>query len=121
MYLCRLPSSWDNRPHRSETNILRSILPVGTPVKIRCCRGKRTVPVKADFFLETGESVLDIVQELKIQKRVLHPCSDIVPYQPLLHILLHQIDCNYEEDVDVFQPFVKGRLKFGDLNENEIN
>ncbi|VDN37407.1 unnamed protein product [Gongylonema pulchrum] len=64
MYLCRLPSSWDNRPHRSETNILRSILPVGTPVKIRCCRGKRTVPVKADFFLETGESVLDIVQEL---------------------------------------------------------
>lgn len=51
-------------PHRSETNILRSILPAGTAVNIRRFSCKRSLPYKVDIFLENDKSVTDILEQL---------------------------------------------------------
>ncbi|CAG9532792.1 unnamed protein product [Cercopithifilaria johnstoni] len=114
IYLCCLPNSMQYYPHRSETDILRSILPTGTTVNIRRFPCKRSLPYRVDIFLE-NESVIDILEHLKIEKRVLHPCLDLVPYKPSACAELYELDCNYQEDLEIFQPFAKGRLEYANL------
>uniref|UniRef100_A0A915Q5P7 Tudor domain-containing protein n=1 Tax=Setaria digitata TaxID=48799 RepID=A0A915Q5P7_9BILA len=115
MYLCRLPSSMQHYPHQSETDILRNILPVGAVVTIRRYRSKRTLPHKVDIFMENNESVIDVLERLKVEKRVIHPCLDLVPYKSSAYIQLYKLDSDYQEDVEVFQPFAKGRLEYSNL------
>uniref|UniRef100_A0A0R3RWE0 Tudor domain-containing protein n=1 Tax=Elaeophora elaphi TaxID=1147741 RepID=A0A0R3RWE0_9BILA len=115
MYVCCLPNSTQYHPHRSETNILRSILPTGTMVNIRRSPCKRSLPFKVDIFLENNKSVIDIFEQLRIERRVIHPCFDLVPYRPSVCSELYEPDCNYQEDLEIFQPFAKGRLEYADL------
>lgn len=156
MYLCCLPNSTQFHPHRSETDILRSILPTGAVVNIRRFPCKRSLPYRADIFLENDEPVIDVLERLwvafvlhfrfskifeqfltfftqttcilcfyrnlksiinlrRIEKRVIHPCFDLVPYKPSMYTELYKLDCNYQEDLEIFQPFAKGRLEYADL------
>ncbi|EJD75063.1 hypothetical protein LOAG_17715 [Loa loa] len=115
MYLCCLPNSMQYHPHRSETDILRSILPTGTIVNIRRLPCKRSLPYRADIFLENDEPVIDVLNRSKTEKQVIHPCFDLVPYKPSIYCEFHKLDCNYQEDLEVFQPFAKGRLEYANL------
>ncbi|VDK77385.1 unnamed protein product [Litomosoides sigmodontis] len=114
-YLCCLPTSMQYHPHRSETDILRSILPTGTIVHIRRFPCKRCLPYKVDIFLENDESVTDILEQLRIKKRIIHPCFDLVPYKQSVFTDLYEVDCNYREDLELFQPFAKGHLEYASL------
>ncbi|VBB28851.1 unnamed protein product [Acanthocheilonema viteae] len=114
-YLCCLPTSMQYHPHRSETDILRNILPTGTIVNIRRFPCKRSLPYRVDMFLENDESVTDILEHLRIKKRIIHPCFDLIPYKPSLCTQFYELDRNYQEDLEIFQPFAKGRLEYANL------
>ncbi|KAM3722147.1 Tudor domain-containing [Dirofilaria immitis] len=115
MYLCCLPTSTRYHPHQSETDILRSILPVGTTVNIRRSPCKRSLPYKTNIFLENDESVIDLLERLRTEKRVIHPCFDLLPYKPSMYTKLYKLDRNYQEDLEVFRPFARGHLEYANF------
>ncbi|KAK6105848.1 Tudor domain family protein [Brugia pahangi] len=115
MYLCCLSTSTQYYPHRSETNILRSILPTGMLVNIRRLPCKRSLPYKTNIFFENNESVTDVLERLKAEKRVIHPCFDLLPYKPSPYSGLCKLDCDYQEDLEIFLPFARGHLEYANL------
>ncbi|VDN00919.1 unnamed protein product [Thelazia callipaeda] len=115
MYLCRLPTSMTYYPHQSETEILRNILQNDSKICIDRHRSKR-MPYKVSIFLEDGSfSAARYYKEAnfsKAKKHVIHPCFDLVPYKSSIFTQLYKPDSDYQEDLEIFQPFAKGCLGY---------
>ncbi|VDM26677.1 unnamed protein product [Toxocara canis] len=112
MYVCRFASSMEHYPHFSETAILRRVMPQGSAVNVRCEKTKGTAPYKADFINDKGENIWELVEKIKADEHVVHPCFDLVHYDDKrVRLLSFHVPDGYREELEIFTPFAKGKMQ----------